>query len=340
MYEVTEELKRENYYMGCRLVLNGSSYFCKTCHGLYLHEKCAKLSYEIQHPVHSSHPLNLYISNVWGFNFIACDECRGICHGFIYICEQCNFNLDMKCAASTTHKIGVLKEKKMGRVTELHHFTHPHKLFLVNCNDLVCKTKCNICKLQILGPTYFCPERYCEYKLHESCLRLPQKIQVPFHLNHMLVSRLLPNPTSLQWCYACTFDLNAGRPLKCEFHLNGLYYFGRNHKPLFDLEQGINFDCEVCDGSCKGNLFYHCLKRDTNFHLKCVPIPDTVRSKYHIHPLILKDSFIEDDFGKYYCDFCEEERNPNDDIYYCEECNGQTIAHIECMLTKFILITF
>ncbi|KAG8479316.1 hypothetical protein CXB51_029787 [Gossypium anomalum] len=331
MYEVTEELQGENYCMGCRLVLNGSSYFCKTCPGLYLHEKCAKLSYEIQHPIHSSHPLNLYTSN-------------------------CNFKLDMKCAASTTHKIGVLEEKKMGRVTELHHFTHPHKLFLVNYNDPVYKTKCSICKLQILSPAYFCPERCCEYKLHESCLRLPQKIQVPFHLNHMLVSRLLPNPTSLQWCYACTLTLTPGeiayscehcdfnlhaicanslrRPLKCEFHLNGLYYFGRNHKPLFDLKEVINFDCEVCDGSCKGNPFYHCLKCDTNFHLKCVPIPDTVKSKYHIHPLILKDSFIEDDSGKYYCDFCEEERNPNDDIYYCEECNGQTIAHIECMLAE------
>ncbi|MBA0654487.1 hypothetical protein Goklo_021486, partial [Gossypium klotzschianum] len=29
-----------------------------------------------------------------------------------------------------------------------------------------------------------------------------------------------------------------------------------------------------------------------------------------------------------------EERNPNDDIYYCEECNGQTIAHIECVLAE------
>ncbi|MBA0786767.1 hypothetical protein Gotri_006834, partial [Gossypium trilobum] len=162
MYEVIEELKGDNYCRGCRLVLNnGSSYFCKTCPGLYLHEKCAKLSYEIQLPVHSSHPLNLYTSNVWGFNFSACDECRDICHGFIYFCEQCNFKLDIKRATLTTHKIGDLEEKKMG-----------------------------------------------------------------------------------------------------------------------------------------------------------------------------KDSFIEDDSGKYYCDFCEEERNPNDDIYYCEECNGQIIAHIERVLAE------
>ncbi|KAL1145712.1 hypothetical protein V6Z11_A11G317000 [Gossypium hirsutum] len=354
IYEVTEELKGENYCSGCRLVLNGSSYFCKTCPDFYLHEKCAKFSYEIQHPFHSSHPLNLYTSLV--SNFIACDVCRDICDGFIYFCEQFDFKLDMKCAALTTHKIGVLEEKMTGRVTELHHFTHPHKLVLANCNDPKHKRKCNICRLQILGPAYFCPERFCGYKLHESCLRLPQKIRVPFHPNHMLVSRLLPYSNSLQRCYACTLQLHLGefvyscehcdfnvhaicanslkRPLKCEFHPNDLYYFGRNHISPFDSIWDKNFNCEVCDGSCKRKPFYRCLKCGIIFHLKCVRIPYTVKSKYHIHTLLLKDSFIEDDSGKYFCDFCEEERNSNDDIYYCEECNGQTIAHIECVLAE------
>ncbi|TYI03199.1 hypothetical protein ES332_A11G319700v1 [Gossypium tomentosum] len=354
IYEVTEELKGENYCSGCRLVLNGSSYFCKTCPDFYLHEKCAKFSYEIQHPFHSSHPLNLCTSLV--SNFIACDVCRDICDGFIYFCEQFDFKLDMKCAALTTHKIGVLEEKMTGRVTELHHFTHPHKLVLANCNDPKHKRKCNICRLQILGPAYFCPERFCGYKLHESCLRLPQKIRVPFHPNHMLVSRLLPYSNSLQRCYACTLQLHLGefvyscehcdfnvhaicanslkRPLKCEFHPNDLYYFGRNHISPFDSIWDKNFNCEVCDGSCKRKPFYRCLKCGIIFHLKCVRIPYTVKSKYHIHTLLLKDSFIEDDSGKYFCDFCEEERNSNDDIYYCEECNGQTIAHIECVLAE------
>ncbi|PPS09631.1 hypothetical protein GOBAR_AA10999 [Gossypium barbadense] len=191
MYEVTEELKRKTYCYGCRLVLNGPTYFCEECPEVYLHEKCAKLSYEIRHPFHSSHPLNLYTltdhSIVWRVYFISCDECRDICHGFIYYCEQCNFKLDVKCATLATHKVGGLEEKEMGRVTELRHFTHHHKLVLGNCNDPKHKTTCIICELQILGPSYFCPQKMCYYISHESCLRLPQKIQVPFHLNHMLV---------------------------------------------------------------------------------------------------------------------------------------------------------
>ncbi|KAA3472571.1 Armadillo [Gossypium australe] len=334
MYEVTEELKGENYCSGCRLVLDGASYFCKTSPDFYLHEKCAKLSYEIRHSFHSSHPLNFYASTGWLGSLIACDVCRDICDGFIYFCEQCNFKLDMKCAALTTHKSGVLEEKMTGRITELHHFTHPHKLVLANCNyDPKHNRECNICRLQILGPAYFCPEKRCNYIVHESCLRLPQKIRVPFHPNHMLVSRLLHIS---QRCYACTLELSSGgfayscehcdfnlhitcanslrlrQPLKCEFHLSDLYYFGRNHFDLirgfdprftkngfwFTKTRGINFKCELCDGSCEGEPFY------------------------------------QDDSGKYYCDFCEEERNPNDDIYYCEECKGQTIAHIECVLAE------
>ncbi|MBA0845810.1 hypothetical protein Goarm_023108, partial [Gossypium armourianum] len=44
------------------------------------------------------------------------------------------------------------------------------------------------------------------------------------------------------------------------------------------------------------------------------------------------------DSVKYYCDFCEEERISNDDIYYCEECNGQTTAHIECALAELEIL--
>ncbi|MBA0818092.1 hypothetical protein Gohar_019438, partial [Gossypium harknessii] len=50
------------------------------------------------------------------------------------------------------------------------------------------------------------------------------------------------------------------------------------------------------------------------------------------------DSFIEDDSVKYNCDFCEEERISNDDIYYCEEYNGQTTAHIECVLAELEIL--
>ncbi|KAB2005561.1 hypothetical protein ES319_D11G279000v1 [Gossypium barbadense] len=60
-----------------------------------------------------------------------------------------------------------------------------------------------------------------------------------------------------------------------------------------------------------------------------------VKSTYHDHVLTLKGSFVEDDSRDHRCEFCEEDRNPNDHAYYCEDCNGQVIAHVECVFEPF-----
>ncbi|TYI57500.1 hypothetical protein E1A91_D11G285800v1 [Gossypium mustelinum] len=217
----------------CRLVLSGPSYRCEMCFDLlksagqkefYLHKRCANLPNKIQHPSHSIHPLNLYTSHHPQIGrTISCDECRDICLGFIYLCEQCDFKLDVKCAALRTHKTAVLQEKEMARVTESQHFNHHHKLALGYCNDPIDETKCTICELPIIGPAYFCREYNCDYILHESCLRLPQKIevpfqwneipfqmhQVPFHQEHVFVSCVFPHEDSKPQCYACPFALKS-----------------------------------------------------------------------------------------------------------------------------------
>ncbi|KAK9016898.1 hypothetical protein V6N11_079391 [Hibiscus sabdariffa] len=319
MYEVTEEFKGNKFCHGCRLVLDGPSYFCKTCHDFYLHAKCAKLPFEIQHPFHSAHPLNLYTSYRPGISrFITCDECKDISLGFIYFCELCNFKLDIKCAARITHDTGASKEKEMDKVTELHCF-HQHKLVVGYCHDPINETKCTICELPIIGPAYFCSERLCNYILHESCLRLPQMIQVPFHPEHMLVFRLFhihSNPR----CYACPLNLNSftfayncehchlslhpvcanslKRPLKCESYPDDLYYFGPDYQLLYanyDQSWATDFVCKECERSRQGEAFYRCIQCQINFHLNCIPIPEIVKSKYHIHPLVLKDSLVEED---------------------------------------------
>ncbi|KAK8689894.1 hypothetical protein V6N13_088603 [Hibiscus sabdariffa] len=220
MYKVPEGLKGKIYCNGCRLVLNGPSYFCKQCHGFfYLHEKCAKSPYQKRHPFHPAHPLYLYASDrhpIWEGSFITCDECKDISPGyfgdlckeiypdFMYFCEQCNLKLDVKCAALTAHRTGASQEKKMDRVTKLHHFSHHHKHVLGYYIDPLVKTDCRICELPISDPVCFCPKQDCKYILHESCLRLPQNIQVPFHL-HMLVAYKFQKYH--EQCYACPLSL-------------------------------------------------------------------------------------------------------------------------------------
>ncbi|OMO96108.1 DC1 domain-containing protein [Corchorus olitorius] len=92
---------------------------------------------------------------------------------------------------------------------------------------------------------------------------------------------------------------------------------------------------------CKKSLsddqpFFRCIACDINFDLECALVPRFIKSKCHIHTLTLVDSFVEDDSGEYYCDVCEEERNPKHHVYICEECQGLFVAHIECVLNKMV----
>ncbi|XVF62092.1 hypothetical protein PTKIN_Ptkin08bG0189600 [Pterospermum kingtungense] len=364
-YRAVEKVRKEPYCSGCLLILRGPGYICPNCPAFLLHEKCAKLPEKRQHPFHSTHPLNLYAILPGGENYIICDECRDISLGFIYFCEECNFKLDIKCAHINVSRP---KDHEKERATLLDHFTHHHQLILVNSSDRKNYIECKICELSILGPAYFCPRPNCyRFIVHESCLGLPQKIKLPFHLDHMLVLSSSPYSYIKSQCYACSLSFsrstnhwdNVGYsceqcdiklhsvcagylrlPLKRDTHEHNLYYFGTFCQRLFaryKRESDTNFYCNKCRKNCNGKPFYRCLQCAIVFHLECVPIPRMVKSGCHLHPLVLKDSFVEDDSGEYYCDVCEEERRGNDHVYYCEECNGLFVAHIECALAKVCL---
>ena len=63
----------------------------------------------------------------------------------------------------------------------------------------------------------------------------------------------------------------------------------------------------------------------------------TTRYRQHEHPFTLSYVF-EDDFGEYYCDIYEEERDPNHWFYYCANCSYP--AHPKCILGKYPNIKF
>ncbi|XVF06383.1 hypothetical protein REPUB_Repub06bG0043600 [Reevesia pubescens] len=353
----------EEYCKACHLELSGPGYFCEGCtslfHGCYLHENCAKLPDEIEHHLHSQHRLNLYARFPYMINYIICDECEEFSTGFFYLCEECDFKLDLKCATRASIRSGSSTLKELDRETELFHFSHRHKLIFCNYRDPTYKRQCSFCKLPIFGPTYNCIR--CGWILHESCLRLPQEMQVPIHSQHISVLSYMRYGT----CYACGLKLLAAsyynygckechlnfhitcanslrRALRRESHMHDLYYFGKEFHRFFAMYTDLidifaGYFCSHCGQICSGQPFYRCLECCINFHLECVPIPQIVKSKGHIHPFTLKDSFIEDDSGKYYCDICEKERHPSDHVYFCEECHGLFVAHIECALVEVSL---
>ncbi|KAM6581601.1 hypothetical protein CsatA_005375 [Cannabis sativa] len=77
---------------------------------------------------------------------------------------------------------------------------------------------------------------------------------------------------------------------------------------------------------------FGCLDCDFKLHLLCGLLPLVIKHESHMHCLNLVDSCIEDTFGDYYCDICEEERDPRLRVYYCGHC--KYVAHVHCVISE------
>ncbi|XVF42392.1 hypothetical protein PTKIN_Ptkin01aG0358500 [Pterospermum kingtungense] len=348
----------------CNVEISDQAYVCgrETCR-YYLHKRCAELPYEVLHS--PDHPLIL-LNRSTEQNFV-CDICRHVSQGYMYHCFLCNFNLDLNCffgAASKRVNQGQgpreIDRPSSATITKLFHFIHNHELLLVNCSSTYQSSiRCEACYLNILGPAYCCHQ--CELYIHESCLgKIPREIQIPSHPLHSLLPFVLGpdkffffslrenNPVCLacnvvirrQFCYGCSqckiyFHFSCAeslkRPLISKPHSHNIYLF---HIDKLTFPESQKSKCEICNNKFfKRESIYRCIECHTNFHLQCV-ISYRVKSECHIHPLTLKDCLVEDDSGEYYCDVCEEERDSKDDVYYCQECDGFFVAHIQCAIAK------
>uniref|UniRef100_A0A2N9J523 Phorbol-ester/DAG-type domain-containing protein n=2 Tax=Fagus sylvatica TaxID=28930 RepID=A0A2N9J523_FAGSY len=82
----------------------------------------------------------------------------------------------------------------------------------------------------------------------------------------------------------------------------------------------------------KKNEVFRCTTCEFALNFKCATLPLTTRYEQHEHPFILSYT-AEDNSGEYYCDICEEERDPNHWFYYCAECSYP--AHPKCIIGKY-----
>ncbi|XP_022719701.1 uncharacterized protein LOC111277541 [Durio zibethinus] len=340
-YEVIR--KNESFLCkACTLEIYDQAYVCKYGCKYYLHKACTKLSHELLHPLHPQHSLKLITSR---FQF-TCDECRQWFDGFCYRCYACDFKLDVKCATLSVPENESQRLKEMETRSKLCPFNQHHKLnFFIYGSTLRFYPECHFCDQQLQGPSYECI--YCEYKLHESCLEFPLEMQLHFHPLHSL--RLIP--FARKTCLVCKYliyrkirysclqcDLHVHpycaksqkRTVKSKSHMHNLYYFGPNAGSGFYRDKKT---CDECKERFSRTPFYFCMECGIMLHIKCT-VPHSVKSKYHIHPLTLKDYFKEDDSGEYYCDICEEERDPQHHSYYCAKCEAPFVAHIDCGLNS------
>uniref|UniRef100_A0A7N2LFY6 Phorbol-ester/DAG-type domain-containing protein n=1 Tax=Quercus lobata TaxID=97700 RepID=A0A7N2LFY6_QUELO len=287
----------------CSQVISGEIYGCMQCN-FYLHRSCAATSQgpqQIKHPFHPNHLLTLcYDSNVW-------------------------------CTAS------ILKSfDEMGEVKYLRH-----KHFVMQIYK-----RCAVCEKNSYGPSYNCIS--CKFFVHRNCLEPAKEVQHPFHLHDLPISVLSKTHIIPKFsCDAC-HNSCSGFSYQCHECKRGKYFEMDVHcaslKPSINYKDHEHFltffekmdddpQCEVCKSSYRDASYLRCVKCDFTVHLLCVPLPCTIKHKCHIHPLHLVDYFVEDDSDEYYCDACENIRDPRERVYHCERC-GNYVAHVHCVIDK------
>ncbi|XP_017976564.1 PREDICTED: uncharacterized protein LOC18600056 [Theobroma cacao] len=125
-YEVIEK-NEDVFCKACDFEIHGQAYGCESCE-YYLHIRCAKLSYEVLHPLHPKHPLRLSNDSQPVF----CNECGDFSFGFSYVCYFCDFKLDVKCVTSTEPNNEGQRLKEMARESKLCPLEQDHELSFFN----------------------------------------------------------------------------------------------------------------------------------------------------------------------------------------------------------------
>ncbi|CAH1432256.1 unnamed protein product [Lactuca virosa] len=238
----------------------------------------------------------------------------------------------------------------------IQHISHEHPLILVDltqtnaqtsssllliiCHNPMKKTQllCNGCLRPITAtmPFYRCAQG-CNFALHEWCTRLPPKIENhPGHPQHTLLlmyPQVLPFFFGVFYCAACCLPCNgfAYCCVECKYYVDvtcGFIPTQITHKAhpyhLLSIVQ-IKIRCGPCpmchQYTTGGQLSFHCNTCDIYIHPECALLsPETIRHKYDKHPMHLSYLPIENHKSEYFCEICEEDLDPHQSFYHCQDC--------------------
>ncbi|OWM67311.1 hypothetical protein CDL15_Pgr000763 [Punica granatum] len=312
----------------CEQQIAGPFYGCPIC-SFYLHESCTQLELarEIaQHPFHPEHHLTLFFPA----SEVRCDACCS-CIGkeynaFAYKCNECRFNLDVRCATSFL-PFGYKQED----CRAIEHFSHQHQLVSFSVKMENMDIRCKACELKISGEVYGCPD--CKFFLHRSCKQeLPQEMSHFLHPDHPLIFRAKPTYPGGTFacdscmcvssgctfsCEECSFDLDLVCALSTfsaikEGVATEIQHFSHDHS-LTLIYRRTALGCIICGGSVLG-LAYSCLTCDSLhksflLHKSCAKLPQESDHPFHpAHPLTLQSK-------KHF--FCEADGVESEGFCFC-----------------------
>ncbi|KAA0041595.1 DC1 domain-containing family protein [Cucumis melo var. makuwa] len=345
-------------------------WFCNICH-LLAHEKCAELPPSLLVVGHDC-PLNFTYSHPFvNQSKLACDICRKKVEPQFaaYSCFKCSYIVHLNCAGKKYLK-GLRQHDGRLHITKKDTLKTSFQTYCIRDeeampNDFSNKTleletlhsnceqelilnidepnddkQCHGCmqRFPISEPSYCYNCAKCGFFLHKDCADLPITKRHQLH-KHSLT--LVATQDVAFQCHAC-LQVCHGFAYHCEeclytldlrcFMIKTKKLKHPSHRHLLSLAQ--NNDDQQCKGCGQSNKTVFECDDGCNFSLdyRCATLPQKVRCKFDGSLLYLRFS-VEDETGEYYCDVCEEERNPNVCFYYCKTCH--LMAHPDCILGEY-----
>ncbi|KAL6983252.1 hypothetical protein U1Q18_016641 [Sarracenia purpurea var. burkii] len=234
---------------------------------------------------------------------------------------------------------------------------HHHQLLLVNKrlkidngggdpdDEELGRSICRGCLEPISSPCYYrCGGRGsgggggCDLSAHKECAELSNKKEFSFELGNCPDGYCFTekhrcrncenkgDDEGIDECPECLFETN----LRCAMLPSVILHNCHEH-PLCIKTSPVSLDygfkCKACGDL--GKVVSYICECGFAIHPGCALMPRTIKHKTHRHTLSLTSLVQEDDSEDFNCDACEETRNPNHWVYYCEKCEFS--CHLNCL---------
>ncbi|KAK5841192.1 uncharacterized protein LOC108474890 [Gossypium arboreum] len=337
----------------CGIEGSYASYICCTCN-IMVHKRCTSVPRIIKSKWHDHrlfHKYFLYIEDFRVLNCIMCNDEVSTDHGSYY-CSECDVIFHVKCAMEYKNSYEIVENEDeespdvssitkvlewndAGEATVIEHIMHIHHLTLSDRVGEYDKKCCDGCLLPISASFYYCTQ--CNFFLHKVCVELPKVKHVWYH---HCQSPLVLTSNEVFECYACDYWSNAfaykceeckkRTCLRCIIALTPGAHTCVGHKHPVFLYTEYRGRCVACGLEFDGLL--RC--KDCDFFLdhKCFSLPITSQHKSDEHLLSLTYHDDNSYSESYFCDICEERRDPNLWFYHCATCD--TSAHVNCVIDE------
>ncbi|KAK4595627.1 hypothetical protein RGQ29_013921 [Quercus rubra] len=302
----------------CGKEVKGIPNQCALC-SYCIHNTCASLPRSVK-VLHHKHPLHLVHSSLGVELHQSASQLCQICaqkvntnHGFYY-CSKCNFVAHLDCAADYRNRdyINLLKLiDEENEDSELDQSVNSAAYMVKNSKVRVDGTEIAT-QIQHFSHKHELKLSDDEVLNNEKC----NGYEIECHACNRDCNGFIYS------CETCYFELD----VPCSLISHVLIHPGHEH-PLLLSTIRVAQKCSCCDS--KIYPIFRCTTCELALDFKCATLPQTTRYNQHEHPFTLCYT-AEDDSDEYYCDICEEERDPKHWFYYCEDCSYP--AHTKCII--------